>query len=74
MKKCRVCGKLFALKKESKYEINAGGALNAFHSLLSTQTVLECFDCPKCGCQNVVNERIMKRGQDGTNEEEDDAE
>ena len=59
--KCKVCGKRFALAKENKYEIvkEPTGL-----GVLTEQTkIYEAFDCPRCGCQNIVN---IKEG--GTNE------
>lgn len=50
--KCKVCGKRFPLLKEKRYlaadrcglsEAVAGGAVK-----------YECFDCPSCGCQIVI--------------------
>lgn len=50
--KCKVCGKRFPLLKEKRYlatdrcgfsEAMSGGAIK-----------YECFDCPSCGCQIVI--------------------
>lgn len=49
---CGICGKEFELKKEKKYLIRKSGL-----SVLIDKNNLEAFDCPYCGCQNVVNER-----------------
>ena len=58
MRRCNVCGKWFSLKKENRYEISAGTVIDA---MFANVTVVECFDCPRCGCQNVVNERIIRK-------------
>lgn len=50
--KCKVCNKRFKPLAENRYEV----ATLAPAGLLGVQTV-ECFDCPRCGCQNVVNVR-----------------
>ena len=57
--KCKVCGKRFVLERENKYE-----TVNEEKGLLSLATkavVYEAFDCPQCGCQNIVNEKIGRR-------------
>lgn len=50
--KCKVCGKRFPLLKEKRYlatdryglsDVLSGGAVK-----------YECFDCPSCGCQIVI--------------------
>ena len=56
MKKCKVCGRLFRLKKENRYLIEKR-AENILVAALSTAITYECFDCPRCGCQNVCNVR-----------------
>lgn len=40
---CEVCGKHFELKDTAKYIVRP---------FLAGK--LECFDCPHCGCQNIV--------------------
>ena len=48
MFECKVCGHEFELKKENRY-------LSADNNLIfGSLTLHECFDCPMCGCQNVV--------------------
>jgi transcription elongation factor Elf1 len=50
---CKVCGKHFSAKKENKYEVTIiPVGLSALTEQVKTY---ECFDCPKCGCQNIVN-------------------
>lgn len=48
---CKVCKSYFKAKKENKYlvTVRPGKYLRS--------TTYECFDCPKCGCQNTVNIR-----------------
>lgn len=52
---CKVCKKFFIPRKENKYTIvKAPVGLSA----LTEQTkIYEAFDCPRCGCQNIVNVR-----------------
>ena len=53
--KCECCGEEFEINPQAKYEVieNPPG-LNV---LTQSATIYECFDCTKCGCQNIVNER-----------------
>lgn len=54
--KCKVCGEKLRLDKEYRYEVvkipDTMGVL-----LGCKREVFEAFDCPKCGCQNIVNVR-----------------
>jgi len=62
MKKCKVCGKYFRLKSENRYEaikIPVG-----FNMLTQDTITYECFDCPKCGCQNIVNIREGRKSNE----------
>lgn len=53
---CKVCKKYFRLKAENKYI--AIKTPSTIVGVLQEETkVYECFDCPKCGCQNIVNVR-----------------
>lgn len=45
---CKVCTKDFELKSENKYLV---GKKDLFKPL----DIFEAFDCPYCGCQNIVN-------------------
>lgn len=51
---CKVCGKQFDLKKENKYTVQENKEING---IASGTKKFECFDCPNCGCQNVLNIR-----------------
>lgn len=53
---CKVCKRYFRLKKENRYEITMVKSIADAFTKAGTQ-VVECFDCPKCGCQNIVNIR-----------------
>lgn len=54
---CKICGREFDLKIEERYEVVKSGMF----SNLSDDSSYECFDCPWCGCQNVVNEKKLNR-------------
>lgn len=48
---CKVCGKIFAMSKGTHY------VAVSKYNLLSMPTYYDAFDCPWCGCQNIVGER-----------------
>lgn len=52
---CQICDALFDLNKANRYLVVENEA--PIMAVFSTPTTYECFDCPKCGCQNRVNER-----------------
>lgn len=52
---CQICGALFELNKANRYVIVEDEA--PLTAMFSVPAKYECFDCPKCGCQNRVNER-----------------
>lgn len=47
---CKVCKTNFELLKENKYIAVENNGFQGYK-------YYECFDCPKCGCQNIVNIR-----------------
>ena len=53
---CKICKKYFNAKAKDKYLIIKAKTLAEMFNK-TDDTVLECFDCPKCGCQNIVNVR-----------------
>lgn len=53
--KCKVCGKRFSAKAKNRYEIVKDP--KGLRCLVEDVVVYEAFDCPKCGCQNIVNVR-----------------
>lgn len=56
---CKVCKNQFELNKDSKYVVAEDkGVINVMNGI----KYYECFDCPKCGCQNIVN---IREGNDG---------
>ena len=63
--KCKVCGKRFKLQADKRYDVIKKPCGVA--ELLSGKgtTFYECFDCSKCGCQNIVNirERTIVDGE-----------
>ncbi len=51
MLKCNVCGYEFEAKKSRHYKREK-------KNLIGPETPMDCFDCPKCGCQVVAKERV----------------
>lgn len=53
--KCKVCGKRFKPTADKRYTtIKSESPLQA---LTTPAKTIECFDCPQCGCQIMVNIR-----------------
>ena len=53
--KCKICGKRFKLIKENRYL--AKEKIGSLECLKKASKTFEAFDCPHCGCQNIVNIR-----------------
>ena len=67
MYKCKTCGKRMRLTAAARYEIvdkPIGLAI-----LTEKPKIFEAFDCPRCGCQNIVNIREPKYIYPDTGEE-----
>ena len=58
--KCKICGKRFKLMKENRYL--ATEKIGAREGLTKAAKIFEAFDCPHCGCQNIVN--IREKGEE----------
>lgn len=61
--KCKICGKRFELRKENRYDaIDIPVGLDC---LTQPSIYYNAFDCPYCGCQNIVGKikanRIPKK-------------
>ena len=68
---CQICGALFEPNKVNRYLAVEKEA--PIMAVFTSPVTYECFDCPKCGCQNRVNERkggciIDKQGEVDTDE------
>lgn len=58
--KCKVCGVEFALIAINHYVARDSGKTGGLVASLSGETegmVYDAFDCPHCGCQNIMQER-----------------
>ena len=66
--KCKTCGKRFRLLKENKYF--ASDRCGIADALTGGAIKYECFNCPSCGCQVVIQtykEPIKENKTDGNN-------
>lgn len=71
---CCVCGRDFPLFAECRYTVRNRKPLTAIAAIGSFEPALhDAFDCPHCGCQNLVGERLVAcdATQDDKGEEED---
>lgn len=55
--KCKICNKEFELLKENRYMVTNENLKEI--SKIGLSSVFEAFDCPYCGCQNIVGNRYM---------------
>lgn len=52
MRKCSVCGRRFRLIAKNRYEVVKSPA--GFNCLVQGTVYYNAFNCPHCGCQNIV--------------------
>ena len=61
MTKCKICGKRMKLKAADRYEVRIRKEklmlAMVIPPLRTEDTIAECFDCPRCGCQNLIQIR-----------------
>lgn len=59
---CKVCGKVFYPKAEyiARDRIVNGGLINAVNGNSIEAKNYDAMDCPECGCQIVLKERLKK--------------
>ncbi len=59
MTTCKVCGQDFPLTAEKHYIAQDPQKIGVFANLANTDraTEYDAFDCPHCGCQNIMQER-----------------
>lgn len=61
--KCKVCGARWRAAKMNRYEVTLDESKNTLAGMFSQQLrVGEAFDCPVCGCQNLVSIRQLESG------------
>lgn len=55
---CKICGKDFELKLDNHYvsrDNETNGIIKAIRS--EEENIFDTFDCPYCGCQNIIQQR-----------------
>lgn len=52
MRKCNVCGRRFKLRAKNRYEVVRKPV--GLSCLTEATVYYNAFDCPHCGCQNIV--------------------
>lgn len=69
MRKCNVCGRRFKLHAENRYEVVKHPV--GFECLTQRTIYYNAFDCPHCGCQNIVGV-VEKTKVESKNEADED--
>lgn len=67
--KCKVCKKRFTPLASQMYV--AVEEQPVLYNIVSAPKQYECFDCPRCGCQNFVNIRMSRKADFDDKTEED---
>lgn len=58
MTTCKVCGRDFALIKEEHYVASDNAKTGVMGAIGGTEPdIYDAFDCPHCGCQNIMQTR-----------------
>ena len=61
MYKCKICGNEFELKIEEHYVSRDPGeerlGFASLNAVVKENKLYDAFDCPYCGCQNIMQER-----------------
>lgn len=52
---CKVCKSRFPLANDARYTVKEKTSM-----IPRITKLIECFDCPVCGCQNTVNIRLPR--------------
>lgn len=63
MLKCKVCGCEFEASKKDHYVSRSNGKTGLMSSFGNEDecTLYDTFDCPRCGCQMVMKQRVQSR-------------
>ena len=73
---CKICGRDFPLISEEHYtarNANMSGFVAAI-GVQSEPKIYDAFDCPHCGCQNIMQERKRNTVEVDAEEEPDEEE
>lgn len=58
MTTCKICGRDFPLISEERYTVRDNEKTGIAVAFDGSESILyDAFDCPHCGCQNIVQER-----------------
>ena len=58
MTTCKICGRDFPLIAEERYTVRDAEKTGIAVAFGGSESMLyDAFDCPHCGCQNIVQER-----------------
>lgn len=63
MLKCKICETEFRATNDNHYisrDAGVNGGLNQSFNGKHEEKLYDCFDCPKCGCQVIAQERKRK--------------
>ena len=66
MRKCNVCGRRFRLLAKNRYEVVKNPV--GLNCLTQGTVYYNAFDCPHCGCQNIVGILEKAKVKDCENE------
>lgn len=62
MRKCNVCGRRFRLLAKNRYEVFKSPV--GLNCLTEGTVYSNAFDCPHCGCQNIVGAFVKEKVRD----------
>lgn len=62
MRKCNACGRRFRLLAKNRYEVVKSPV--GLECLAKGTVYFNAFDCPRCGCQNIVGVIEKKKVRD----------
>lgn len=62
MLKCKVCGIKFHPTTWRRYTVVDNKTTGVMAAIVGTENpiIYDAFDCPNCGCQIIVNERLRR--------------
>lgn len=66
--KCKVCGKRFVLDSRLVYQVS--DSISVVQALAAPQKTYDAADCPRCGCQLVLNVRMPKAVKGGADNDD----
>ena len=72
MRKCSVCGRRFRLLANNRYEVADSPV--GLEGLTRGTVYYNAFDCPYCGCQNIVGVVEKARVKDFENDPQTESE